>query len=142
MKLRSVSALAAGVLMALTGLVVNAPAASAASVSGCSGTKSLSWSFPGGTARTVLSRKCKVKSGSSTYYNQDFVSFTLNDTKCDASGPRIFLRRGSTTLWTKYNNKGCNTTVTGTSWTAYQSATWYVAFNGDKYGLTDYAKMS
>ncbi|MFI6485346.1 hypothetical protein ACIBH1_46070 [Nonomuraea sp. NPDC050663] len=142
MKLRSVSALAAGVLMALTGLVVTAPAASAASVSGCDSSRVTEHYLGWVKARVVMSRGCDVKSGSNTYRNQDFVSFSLKDTKCDKSGVRITIHRGDLALWTKYNGSGCDETVTGTGWTGAQSGKWYVNFSGDKYGQTPKVTIS
>jgi hypothetical protein len=137
------TAIAAGFLVTLTGLSVNPPAASAAEVSGCQSSKRFSYSTGWATVSGAFARKCTVKSGSKRYYNQDFVSFSLRDTKCDRSGPRaVFYHGKDLAVWTKYNSSGCNKTVTGTGWLNNRGATWYVRLRSDKQGLTGFVKIS
>ncbi|MDP4505908.1 hypothetical protein [Nonomuraea turcica] len=136
------TAIAAGVLVALTGLSINAPAASAASVSGCKSSKTFSYSTGWAKISGAVARDCKVTSGSQTYYRQDFVSFTLRDTKCDRSGPRAYIYHGKVAIWNKYNSSGCDKSVTGTGWTNSAGKIWYVRMNSDKQGMTDYVKIS
>ncbi|MFI7644409.1 hypothetical protein [Nonomuraea sp. NPDC049400] len=135
--------IAAGVLVALTGLSINAPAASAASVSGCKSSKTFSYSTSWAKVSGAFARDCKVTSGSNTYYRQDFVSFTLRDTKCDKSGPRVTFYHGSDfAIWSKYNSSGCDKSVTGTGWTGTAGKTWYLTLRSDKHGPTGLVKIS
>ncbi|MEO3799545.1 hypothetical protein [Nonomuraea sp. B1E8] len=105
MKVRSMAAAAAGAVVVLTGFAINAPAASAApTVSDC---KAKGYSFAkaitGAEMKGVIKRRCTVKSGGKTYYDQDYISFSTKDTKCDNYGPKGYVEPGGQSK----NDKGC-----------------------------------